>query len=79
MAGAIKPQNLGSRVAAALGYNPSKQQVANVQKSGSQPANATKQRETIPAGSYMKQRAGNPNRSYPVSVVNKARAKMGGH
>ena len=70
--------SLGYRVGQALNGKISKQPVANAGKVDKEPANATKERKEVAKGYTAKQK-GQPNRSYPVEVVNKAISKMGGH
>jgi len=70
--------SLGYRIGQALNGVVSKQPVANAGHVDSEPAEATKERKGVAKGYTAKQK-GQPNRSYPVTVVNKAIAKMGGH
>lgn len=80
MPGAVKPNDLGSRVAQALGEGrPSKQPVTNAGKVGSEPSNSNAIKSRDGMASWKQRQKGTPNRSYPVEVVNKARAKMGGN
>jgi hypothetical protein len=68
---------LGYRVGQALNGQISKQPVKNAGKVDKQPAEASKTREAVAKG-YTAGQKGKFNRSYPVNVVNKAIAKMGG-
>ena len=68
---------LGYRVGQALNGVISKQPVKNAGKVDKQPAEASKTRESVAKG-YTAAQKGKFNRSYPVNVVNKAIAKMGG-
>ena len=69
--------SLGYRIGQALSGVISKQPVANAGKVDDKPAEASKERKEVAKGYTAKQK-GQPNRSYPVQVVNKAIAKMGG-
>ena len=70
--------SLGYRIGQALNGKISKQPVANAGHVDSKPEEASKVRKEVAKG-YKAQQKGKPNRSYPVAVVNKAIAKMGGH
>lgn len=84
MANVQEPASLSQRVAQALGGGtPSKQNMSTYK---STPADNLKGQGGVgvtrgsTSGQTVKYKgAGNPNRSYPVNVINKARAKMGGH
>ena len=69
----------GKVVGGQLGYKPSKQPVAHTEKVGDKPSQASKVRSVAGMGFTTMKQKGMPNRSYSVSVVNKAVAKMGGH
>ena len=71
--------NYGKVIGGQLGYNPSKQPVSNAGKVGDKPENAEKKRSSAGMAYTTMKQKGQPNRSYPVSIVNKAVAKMGGH
>ena len=68
----------GKSVGGQLGYNPSKQPVANAGKVGSKPSEGSKANAKSGMEFSTQKQKGMPNRSYSVSVVNKAVAKIGG-
>lgn len=76
----IQPQRtLKDRVAESLTKTYSHQEEEGG-KANKIPANANMKRSDMGmAFTKMKPKAGNPNRSYPVDVIDKARARIGGH
>lgn len=71
--------NYGKVVGAQLGYSPSKQPVAHAGKVGDKPSEASKVKSSAGMAFTTMKQKGKPNRSYSVTVVDKARSKMGGH
>lgn len=69
---------LWQQVANALSDSPAQQPVTNAGKVDSEPENGEKANSKAGTTSgYKAKQKGNPNRSYTVSVINKAKAKIG--
>lgn len=68
---------IGKQVGSQLKYAPSKQPVANTQKVGDKPKDANKVRSSAGMAFTRMVQKGNPNRSYPVEVIDKAKARIG--
>lgn len=69
-------QALRNQVAEALADKPSEQPVGFNAKAGDSIDNGAKPRQSIAQGYKAKQK-GNPNKSYSVDVINRAKARIG--